>query len=185
VYSEGQKPHLIDGEASLPKQPICVTMTVGERPLTVYSRICFGIHHPIQHNVKPKHIGHVIKSDLARMRGYWKMEIADSGVPSNNMTLISYEYDVETNPHSYHSYHNPHWYHPERSPNCFHPVYNPGGYHPLYNPGDYYPATNPEGHHSVRNPYGYHPYAIRMVIMPRVTCTGTIQLRVPTHGIQL
>jgi hypothetical protein len=97
VYSEGQKPHLIDGEASLPKQPICVTMTVGERPLTVYSRICFGIHHPIQHNVKPKHIGHVIKSDLARMRGYWKMEIADSGVPSNNPDETAAEATYDAN----------------------------------------------------------------------------------------
>ncbi|KAF1832451.1 hypothetical protein BDW02DRAFT_649114 [Decorospora gaudefroyi] len=177
AYSEGKEPRLIDGEAQLSKQPICIIMNVDEHPLTVYSRICFGIHHPIQHNVKVKHLGYVKDSDIARMRGYWKMESGDSEAPTNNPAEAtaeatqhtardhprpvttdtdSYIYNAVTNPHCYDPEHNPYGYHPDKTQYCFHPVYNPEGYHSAINSSGYHPESNPHGYHSVRNPYGYH-----------------------------
>tara|TARA_R110002003_G_scaffold251_3_gene17779 strand:+ start:20504 stop:20707 length:204 start_codon:yes stop_codon:yes gene_type:complete len=52
-------------------------MNEGERPLTQASRIYFGIHHPIQYNVKVKDLGYVLPDDTARFHGYWAMEVAN------------------------------------------------------------------------------------------------------------
>ncbi|CAN9481950.1 unnamed protein product [Alternaria alternata] len=38
------------------------------------SRIYFGIHHPIQYNVKAKDLGYVHPDFMATFSGYWKME---------------------------------------------------------------------------------------------------------------
>jgi hypothetical protein len=49
-------------------------MNPGERPLHRASRIYFGIHHPIQYNVKVKALGQVHQDSLPYLLGYWAME---------------------------------------------------------------------------------------------------------------
>ncbi|KAF2267691.1 hypothetical protein CC78DRAFT_456312, partial [Lojkania enalia] len=77
AFSSGSKPTLVSGENQggedgLKEIPICIEMNHGEDPLDPASRIFFGIHHPIQHNVKVKDLGDVWKSHLPTLRGYWK-----------------------------------------------------------------------------------------------------------------
>ncbi|RII19067.1 hypothetical protein CUC08_Gglean001730 [Alternaria sp. MG1] len=49
-------------------------MNMNERALSIASRIYFGIHHPIQYNVKVKDLGYVHPESMATFSGYWKME---------------------------------------------------------------------------------------------------------------
>ncbi|EDU42931.1 conserved hypothetical protein [Pyrenophora tritici-repentis Pt-1C-BFP] len=56
AYSYGYEPILLPGEARLEKDPICIVSNDSE-PLSTASRIYFGIHHPIQYNVKVKDLG--------------------------------------------------------------------------------------------------------------------------------
>jgi hypothetical protein len=49
-------------------------MNDGEKPLAQASRIYFGIHHPIQYNVKVKDLGYVHPDQIATFLGYWRME---------------------------------------------------------------------------------------------------------------
>lgn len=49
-------------------------MNDGERALSPSSRIFFGIHHPIQHNVKVKDLGYVHPDWMPAFLGYWSME---------------------------------------------------------------------------------------------------------------
>ncbi|CAO2654004.1 Nn.00g107370.m01.CDS01 [Neocucurbitaria sp. VM-36] len=74
AYSYGQYPQLIPGEQQLSKTPICVVMNQGEQALSRASRIYFGIHHPIQYNVKVKDLGYVHPEFMPALRGYWNME---------------------------------------------------------------------------------------------------------------
>ncbi|KAH7081321.1 hypothetical protein BKA63DRAFT_206142 [Paraphoma chrysanthemicola] len=74
AYSEGLSAELIAGEFGIIKRPIAVTMAQGEPNLKSASRIYYGIHHPIQYNVKVKDIGHVISKDLPALIGNWKAE---------------------------------------------------------------------------------------------------------------
>jgi len=54
-------------------------MNNGERPLAIASRIYFGIHHPIQYNVKVKDLGIVHQDWMPTFLGYWNMEnLADT-----------------------------------------------------------------------------------------------------------
>lgn len=39
--------------------------------LSLDSRIFFGIHHPIQHNVKSKHLGEVLQEDMPNLMRHW------------------------------------------------------------------------------------------------------------------
>ena len=54
-----------------------MVMNYGERPLDPASRIYFGIHHPIQYNVKVKELGYVHPQHLVNLKGYWAMENQD------------------------------------------------------------------------------------------------------------
>ncbi|KAF1941207.1 hypothetical protein EJ02DRAFT_455406 [Clathrospora elynae] len=74
AYSYGHQPTLLPGESSMTKEPICIVMHGDERPLITSSRIYFGIHHPIQYNVKVKELGYVLPSHLVNLKGYWNME---------------------------------------------------------------------------------------------------------------
>ena len=74
AYSHGYAPTLLVGESGIMKAPICVVMTENERPLSTSSRIYFGIHHPIQYNVKVKDLGNVHPSHIPNLKGYWAME---------------------------------------------------------------------------------------------------------------
>jgi hypothetical protein len=61
-------------------------MKSGERPLSIASRIYFGIHHPIQYNVKVKDLGVVHQDWLATFLGYWNMENLADTQQSNEIT---------------------------------------------------------------------------------------------------
>jgi hypothetical protein len=74
IYSEGESPRLVQGESGISKTSIGVVMATGENNLQVASRIYYGIHHPIQYNVKVKEIGQVIKAHIPTLIGNWKEE---------------------------------------------------------------------------------------------------------------
>jgi hypothetical protein len=74
AYSYGNSPQLLYGEQESSKEPICIVMSPGERPLSMASRIYFGIHHPIQYNVKVKDLGYVLESCIPNLLGYWNQE---------------------------------------------------------------------------------------------------------------
>ncbi|CAN9477946.1 unnamed protein product [Alternaria alternata] len=78
AYSYGCSPQLVAGEQELQKGPIAIVMNADERPLSTASRIYFGIHHPIQYNVKVKDLGYVHSDWMATFSGYWKMEHMDA-----------------------------------------------------------------------------------------------------------
>jgi hypothetical protein len=94
AYSSGHKPHLLEGEKPLRKAAICIEDADGIPPLDRASRIYFGIHHPIQKNVKVKDLGRVKPSHVARLRGYWTavisnitnqaVEVTARGVPEDD-----------------------------------------------------------------------------------------------------
>jgi hypothetical protein len=187
AYSEGQYPKLLPGEEKLAKEPICVAMTPAERnsPLSELSRIRFGIHHPIQHNVKVKLIGKVIEKDMPNLRGYWNMEnIGFASSPADAMadawdesstdqsephlydaTRKLYGYDTQFDLHMYHPKHNLsgyhptsniHGFHPQSNPHMYHPTHNFHGYHEVENPAGHHPSVNEHGYHPTHNPYGFH-----------------------------
>jgi hypothetical protein len=74
IYSEGRTPSLLQGEFGITKPSICVQMTNGTPDLDPSSRVYYGIHHPIQYNVKVKDIGQVVKPDLPILLRNWKEE---------------------------------------------------------------------------------------------------------------
>lgn len=73
AYSYGRAPQLLPGEGPLSKHAICVVMNKGESPLLEAARIYFGIHHPIQYNVKLKDLGYVHPDWQPTFLGYWNM----------------------------------------------------------------------------------------------------------------
>jgi hypothetical protein len=95
AYSSGYKPQLLNGERPLRKAAICVEDAGGIPPLDPASRIYFGIHHPIQKNVKVKDLGRVKPSHVARLRGYWTavirnitnqdVDVTAGGVPEDDL----------------------------------------------------------------------------------------------------
>ncbi|KAH7081332.1 hypothetical protein BKA63DRAFT_503622 [Paraphoma chrysanthemicola] len=182
AYSQGYSPTLLYGEEELSKDPICIVMLQGERPLSKESRICFGIHHPIQHNVKVKHIGDVETSQVPTLLGYWKMEnIEFGGNPAEADAEASekkkdphafhpkknpHGFDAKQHPDGYHPDHNAFGYHPklnpygfhrEETPHAYHPTYNQFGFHKQHNIIGYHPKKGPYGFHPDKNPHGYHP----------------------------
>jgi hypothetical protein len=74
AFSYGRSAQLLPGEGPLSKQAICIVMNEGETPLSRASRIYFGIHHPIQYNVKVKDLGYVHPDWQVIFLGYWNME---------------------------------------------------------------------------------------------------------------
>ncbi|KAF2660411.1 hypothetical protein K491DRAFT_649604 [Lophiostoma macrostomum CBS 122681] len=74
VYSMGQLPRLRTGETGIEKNPIPVRTPQEVSPLHQNSRINFGIHHPIQYNVKVKDLGKVAEDHIRRLIEYWQYE---------------------------------------------------------------------------------------------------------------
>jgi hypothetical protein len=74
VYSEGVQPTYVSGETGMSKPPIAVVMSAKVPKLHIASRIYYGIHHPIQYNVKVKEIGRVLPQHLPILIGNWKAE---------------------------------------------------------------------------------------------------------------
>lgn len=86
AYTYGKAPTLLPGEDELSKDPICIVMNEGEKPLSIASRIFFGIHHPIQYNVKVKDLGYVHPDHLVNLLGYWAMEAKEDSHQDQDVT---------------------------------------------------------------------------------------------------
>jgi hypothetical protein len=67
-------------------------MNDGERLLSTASRIYFGIHHPIQYNVKVKDLGYVHPDWMPNLLGYWHMENATGTQQSADVTQEAANY---------------------------------------------------------------------------------------------
>ncbi|KAH8727748.1 hypothetical protein GQ44DRAFT_757681 [Phaeosphaeriaceae sp. PMI808] len=74
AYSWGKQPELIPSEGGITKAPIAVVMTEKVHTLDPASRIYYGIHHPIQYNVKVKDIGYVTQPEIPVLIGNWRAE---------------------------------------------------------------------------------------------------------------
>jgi hypothetical protein len=74
AYSWGRTAELIHGEGGITKPPIAVVMAAGVPVLDKASRIYYGIHHPVQHNVKVKEVGYVPETHLPNLVGNWREE---------------------------------------------------------------------------------------------------------------
>jgi hypothetical protein len=74
AYSWGSQPTLLPGEYGITKPSLTVVMIEGEKILDKASRIYYGIHHPIQYNVKVKDIGYVVPDQVHLLISNWKAE---------------------------------------------------------------------------------------------------------------
>ncbi|KAI4659355.1 uncharacterized protein J4E78_005782 [Alternaria triticimaculans] len=86
AYSHGYDPRLLPDERPLAKHAICIVMNNGENPLVAASRIYFGVHHPVQYNVKVKDLGIVHQDWLPTFIGYWHMETLSDTQKSDDST---------------------------------------------------------------------------------------------------
>jgi hypothetical protein len=78
AYSQGCNPELLPGEDGLDKDAICIIMSASQTPLAKAARVYFGIHHPIQYNVKVKDIGQVHPDHMTNLMSYWITESGDT-----------------------------------------------------------------------------------------------------------
>ncbi|KAF1357964.1 hypothetical protein EJ07DRAFT_126380 [Lizonia empirigonia] len=69
----GTTPQLLQDETGIMKNPIPIVMVEGNS-LNIASRIYFGIHHPVQYNVKVKDIGYVPPDQVHTLIGNWREE---------------------------------------------------------------------------------------------------------------
>jgi hypothetical protein len=72
AHSWGHDPQLLGSEPSGIMPNIAIVMTEKERPLQPTSRINFGIHYPIQYNVKVKDIGYVPQTQIPSLINNWR-----------------------------------------------------------------------------------------------------------------
>jgi hypothetical protein len=88
AYSYGYHPQMLVGEKEFTKSPIAIVTNEGEPVLSGPSRIYFGIHHPIQYNVKVKDLGSVHSDWLPAFLGYWAME---NGIDTRQSADVTHE----------------------------------------------------------------------------------------------
>tara|TARA_R110002003_G_scaffold6_9_gene337 strand:+ start:1632 stop:3824 length:2193 start_codon:yes stop_codon:yes gene_type:complete len=186
AYSDGRQPECVKGETGIKKQSIAVVMALGEPSLHVASRIYYGIHHPIQYNVKVKDIGQVVKHHVPTLIGNWKAEDGGETQQAPEITAAAEDSDVNDGTHasagkdskgdrkrkrpskaSIHtipdapksptSHIDHHLYHPRDNVYGYHSKTNPHMYHPTHNPYGYHPTNNQHGYHPESNQYSYHP----------------------------
>lgn len=62
-------------------------------PLVATSRLNFGIHHPIQYNVKVKDLGSVASAHIPLLRAYCGMQNQDTGVETTGMSTSDMQID--------------------------------------------------------------------------------------------
>jgi hypothetical protein len=74
AFSDGREPRLLSGERGITKPSVAVAMAQDEPNLSTASRIYYGIHHPIQYNVKVKDVGQVLPHHVPNLIGNWKAE---------------------------------------------------------------------------------------------------------------
>jgi hypothetical protein len=180
AYSDGQEPRFLYGEKGIKKPSIAVVMAQGEPNLNKASRIYYGIHHPIQYNVKVKDVGQVLSHHVPDLIGNWKAEDESETRQAHEVTATAEEpelpyvaeeehYDERGGvvgrglkptrpvPHSPTSHMDPHLYHPKNNVYGYDAEINPHMYHPVQNPHGYHPQNNTHGYHPQSNPCSYHP----------------------------
>jgi len=64
VYALGNTPTRREGEAPFTKEPICIDTSICGETLSSSSRLCYSKPQSIEHNIKIKHLGHVLPKDL-------------------------------------------------------------------------------------------------------------------------
>ncbi|KAH7068391.1 hypothetical protein BKA63DRAFT_113459 [Paraphoma chrysanthemicola] len=74
AFTWGQDPQLLPGEVGIEKASIPVVMADGHKPLDKACRVYYGIHHPIQYNVKVKEVGYVPSDAVPQLIGNWRTE---------------------------------------------------------------------------------------------------------------
>ncbi|KAF2469459.1 uncharacterized protein BDR25DRAFT_289019 [Lindgomyces ingoldianus] len=74
VHTTGTDAQLLPNETGIKYLRITVDPAPDVEPLHPASRIYFGIHHPIQYNVRVKDLGQVIEPHVPRLLGYWVRE---------------------------------------------------------------------------------------------------------------
>lgn len=80
VYAHGTTPIRLEREPVFTKEPICIQLTARDERLSESSRLYYAKPQSIDHNIKVKHIGHVIKRDVGElMLTYWR----ENGWPVN------------------------------------------------------------------------------------------------------
>jgi hypothetical protein len=179
AYSIGQKPELIPGESGITKEHVGVVMAAKEPNLEKASRIYYGIHHPIQINVKVKNIGMVHKPHMASLIGNWKEE--DGKDDDSKRPIAEESEEVEDpvedapDPHSYDPQTRVYGFHPDINPHMYHPAHNPFGYHPENNQHGYHPESNQWSYHPKHNQYGYHPTKAPFCFHPHFSPFGYSQ----------
>ncbi|KAH4007064.1 hypothetical protein HBH64_007670 [Parastagonospora nodorum] len=182
AYSWGSDPQLVKGESGITKASIAVVMADGVGALTISSRIYYGIHHPIQYNVKVKDIGYVPQSHIPTLIGNWKEEDDRESRQAAAVTAAAGEPELEVlteedeeeelavqhtgkgkmkatrkTAQSAAKYVDPHIYHVEANPYGYDVDCNPHMFHPKHNRNGYHPENNPHGYHPESNPYMFHP----------------------------
>ncbi|KAK5937497.1 hypothetical protein PMZ80_010117 [Knufia obscura] len=75
IYSKDKKPETMPGEREFTKSPICVKMSNEQETLSSSSRLYYAKPQSIDHNIKVKHLGHVIDADLPQLLRSFRMEI--------------------------------------------------------------------------------------------------------------
>jgi len=180
AFSWGRGPQTIAGESGITKAPIGVVMTDENSSLDIASRIYFGIHHPIQYNVKVKDIGFVHQDHIHILIGNWQEEnqepntddehddTSDEEIRAKNRkgkkpqtstskAKISKSASTKPDPYLYDAEKNPYGYNTTFNPHVYHPTHNSHGYHPDHNKFGYHPSNSPHMYHPQYNAYGYHP----------------------------
>jgi hypothetical protein len=182
AYSDGEQPQLVPGEAGIRKPSVAVAMAAGEPSLHIASRIYYGIHHPIQYNVKVKDIGQVLEHHIVHLIGNWMAEDISDTKQSADVTATADEPELmsvleepdedgeQSNsisgkagkaprhaPPSPSSHKDPHLYDPEGNVYGYDDEVAPHMYHPKHNPHGFHPENNKHGFHPSSNAYSYHP----------------------------
>jgi hypothetical protein len=89
ICSWGQEAKLLPGESGITKTSLNVVMAAGESDLHKASRIYYGIHHPIQYNVKVKDIGYIPKNQIPILIGNWKEEDSSDTEQESDVTAYA------------------------------------------------------------------------------------------------
>jgi hypothetical protein len=91
IYMSDTSPETVPGESlSSMKDPIKVIPTNSNERLDRASRLNFGLHHPIQCNVKVKDIGIVAPDDIPKVVRYWRMEMDNEDAIIDKPNLSTY-----------------------------------------------------------------------------------------------
>ena len=163
AYTWGLQPTLLDGETGITKTPIPVVMAVRGQTLQRASRIYYGIHHPIQFNVKVKEIGYVPHDQIPDLVGNWKEEDERESRQAAVVTETAEDPDTDDDTqegatgiaHSAKASAKGKEKEPLESMPSAAP--NIGSYHPKKNKYVYSAKHNPSGYHPQINQLGFHP----------------------------